>query len=74
MGRTYVKPFVNEDKKLILPPKLKWYKIFCNYEHSGDILASFELILLKDVSEKFIKNKLHSIKFILIKSRTKRQQ
>jgi hypothetical protein len=51
MGRTFVKPFVNKDKKHVPPPKLKWYKIFCNSEHSGDILASFELILLNDVSE-----------------------
>jgi hypothetical protein len=45
MGRFYVKP---ELKNLLSesPPKLKWHKLYHSYQHSGDILASFELIYL----------------------------
>lgn len=46
MGRFYVKPIVILDHEQG-PPKLKWYKLYYNYEHSGDILASFELIYKK---------------------------
>jgi len=42
MGRFYVKPVVNRSGAK--PPKLAWYKLFCNYERAGDILASFEII------------------------------
>jgi hypothetical protein len=46
MGRFYVRPIVILDNDHY-PPKLKWYKLYFNYEHAGDILASFELIYKK---------------------------
>lgn len=42
MGRFHAKPVMNYG--LDGPPELKWYKLFFNYEHAGDILASFELV------------------------------
>ena len=49
MGRFHVKPVVSSVKDSAggMPPKLGWYKLFCNYEHAGDVLASFELIYEK---------------------------
>lgn len=46
MGRVYVEPLMNTD--MVSPPKLKWYKLFHNHSRAGDILASFELIHLKE--------------------------
>jgi hypothetical protein len=45
MGSFYVKPKVSFNSGN--PPKLKWHKLYYNYEHAGDILASFELIKVK---------------------------
>lgn len=42
MGRFYIKPVVSLSRQS--PPKLKWHKLFHTYQHSGDILASFELV------------------------------
>lgn len=46
MGRFFVKPVIN--KTITNPPKLRWHKLYHTYEPSGDILASFELILIND--------------------------
>ena len=48
MGKCYVKPLVHTE--LNNPPKLKWFKIFNGKDQAGDILASFELIMIKDRS------------------------
>ncbi len=42
MGKFYVKPLVNTEFNN--PPKLEWHKLYYNYEHCGDVLASFELV------------------------------
>lgn len=46
MGRFYAKPYIcwKMDSKNDTHPKLKWHKVIHNYEHAGDILASFELV------------------------------
>lgn len=44
MGKCPVKPVVQTTRHA--PPKLKWNKIFLGNEPAGDILASFELILV----------------------------
>lgn len=44
MGKCFIKPLVQKDHNN--PPKLKWYKIFYGNEQAGDILASFELLLV----------------------------
>ena len=46
MGKFYAKPFINlnMDSESDTRPKLKWYKVIHNYEHAGEILASFELV------------------------------
>jgi hypothetical protein len=50
MGRFYVRPVINLFTSN--PPKLTWHKLFHSYEPSGDILASFELIVLNDDDKK----------------------
>ena len=42
MGRFYIKPVITLARQS--PPKLKWHKLYYAYQHSGDILASFELV------------------------------
>lgn len=52
MGRCYVKPLVQ--KIALKPPRLRWYQVFQGHERAGDILASFELILTNDDSNRRI--------------------
>lgn len=44
MGKCYIKPIVQKEYER--PPKLEWSKIIHSNEHAGDILASFELLLV----------------------------
>lgn len=44
MGKSTIKPVVLQD--FISPPKLKWHKVHLGNELVGDILASFELIMV----------------------------
>ena len=46
MGRFYVKPVMNVSIPVGKTPKLSWYELYYNNEPAGDILASFEMILL----------------------------
>ena len=46
MGRSYVKPKINTDSSR--PPNLKWHKIYYLNKPAGEILASFELKLVKE--------------------------
>ena len=39
MGRSYVKPVINTNK-------LKWHKIYYLNKPAGEILASFELVVV----------------------------
>ncbi|CAF0876645.1 unnamed protein product [Brachionus calyciflorus] len=50
MGKCPIKPVVQTKRNN--PPMLKWYKVFHGSEHAGDILASFELILLSSENAK----------------------
>ena len=44
MGRSYVKPVINTNN--FPPPKLKWHKIYYLNKPAGEILASFELVVV----------------------------
>lgn len=44
MGKSIVQPTVLHS--FSTPPKLKWHKIQLGNEPAGDVLASFELILV----------------------------
>ena len=44
MGSLKVRPFIkrlNED-----PPILKWYNLYYDYKPAGELLASFELVII----------------------------
>lgn len=44
MGRCYIKPSINIDNSK--PPKLKWHKLYFSNKPAGDVLSSFELVLV----------------------------
>jgi|LakMenEpi03Aug12_release.lakeMendotaPanAssembly.Ray.scaffolds.fasta_scaffold4215528_2 hypothetical protein len=46
MGRSYVKPIINIEKSEL--PQLKWHKIYYLNKPAGEILASFELRLVRN--------------------------
>ena len=47
IGKCYVKPLIKQIADPNEPPPLKWRKIFQRNEPAGDILASFELVLVR---------------------------
>lgn len=48
MGKCYIRPLVQ--RSLNNPPRLKWHNIFLGNERAGDVLASFELLNVKEFS------------------------